>query len=227
MDWKHSYSRKKMCYLSRSQGHKHLANSNTYFIAQIPDLFNLLSLNRLNIHVSLSWQFLPNPHKRCVNFTLFGKVGCYKNTRKLFRKKEIFHRHLKSQGQSPFPSSLQLFGGQLPLFSKQDNPKVYTMWLPAINCTDGSASVRWENWFTAKICLNSSEHRQQVQEQRDPDIHPVHPSPSTWILDLIQLLCDVCVSFLVAWVRPRCANHKPTTQQETDVTMCTAHGEAH
>lgn len=44
-----------MC-LSRSQGQCHLANSNTYFIAQI--FLNLLSHNVLNIHLCWSWQIL-------------------------------------------------------------------------------------------------------------------------------------------------------------------------
>lgn len=124
---------------------------------------------------------------------------------------------------STFPSP-QLFGGQFPWSSWQENSKVYSKWsilaiieLMVPLLSSGKSGLQ-------PICLCFSVNTRQVSAE---SIHPVLHF-SALILDLMQLcvcvtewgdvVCNVCI--LPCGVG---ANHKLTPPQEIGVTLCTAH----
>lgn len=90
---------------------------------------------------------------------------------------------------------------QFPVFSTERIPKFHSMWLSATNSPDGCVYV-WEKLFTVNRNLLHTKYG--VEE-----------------VTRSALQCDILMPALLWCVYPSLcwANHKPTPQQETGVTL--------
>lgn len=73
------------------------------------------------------------------------------------------------------------------------------------NWTDGSASVLWEKWFTANLPLLLSKYTTSKCREHSScsPLQRVNPGPdaAVCVWQSGEMLCVMCVSYLVAWVQ--------------------------